>query len=91
MRIRHAFLVLVAVVFSTGCLSISQEPCEPLAAMCIDGDVWVCRVDGSGWDPEMACPQGLCSEGRCALEPLPSIDVYPQGIDSNARNSDQGS
>lgn len=83
MRRLETVLLLLSLLLPAGCLSVSQDPCEALTAMCIDGDVWVCRADGSGWDPEMACPDGRCSDGRCELDPLPPVDVSLHGADTS--------
>ncbi len=79
MRVLYCLPLLLAALLAPACLSISQEPCEPMAALCIDGNVWVCRADGSGWVPEMACPDGRCSDGRCEIDPPPPLDVTPLG------------
>jgi len=41
--------------------------CEPTSSVCLDSLTrQTCHFDGSGWDPEVTCPEGwVCSNGHC--------------------------
>jgi len=77
-RILVSALLLLLAGVAPGCLSIEQDACEAGATLCVDGSVWVCTDDGSGWIEEARCPNGACEDGppaRCVLPPPPSFDV----------------
>lgn len=73
--LRLAVGLLLATGLAAGCLSIEQDACEVGETLCVDGSVWACTDDGSGWTEEARCPDGACEAGRCVLEPLPVFDA----------------
>lgn len=77
MVVRLVSAATVALGLLCGCLAIDQTPCTGGETLCVDGAVWACRGDGSGWDIEAICPGDRCEDGRCLLEPLPSFDATP--------------
>jgi hypothetical protein len=70
-----AALLVLSTGVAGGCLSVEQDACEAGATLCVDGSVWACLDDGSGWIEEARCPGLQCQAGRCVLPPPPSFDV----------------
>ena len=68
-------LSLVAALGLASCLDIEQDPCTADETICVDGAVWSCRADGTGWGLQAICPGATCEDGRCVVDPLPSFDV----------------
>lgn len=85
-----ALLGALLIAVAPGCLPTEQDDCTPLETLCLEGAVWTCRGDGSGWEREAICPAAKCENGQCVLPPLPSDEALPETPDVVPATADGG-